>query len=175
MYFDKIFKYNLGLYSEWFKYFFYFSARSISDDFSSGDTARYRDSEDYAQPHAQTRDRDKQNKEKDDRDEGRVWIKYGITLKVNIFFSWYVEVIKVYDGNNSYRRRIFRTIVVSRQASLKQLLTQALRAFHITKDPSFFHLTDVYSSDESPLQDPTPVLSLHRREGKRPAVYLRFK
>lgn len=81
----------------------------------------------------------------------------------------------MYDGNSSLRRRIFRTIVVSRQSSLKQVLTQALRAFHITKDPSSFHLTDLYSSDETVLQDPTPVQNLHRKEGKRPAVFLRFK
>lgn len=91
------------------------------------------------------------------------------------FFNLFTEVIKVYDGNNSLRRRIFRTIVVSRQASLKQVLTQALRAFHITKDPSSFHLTDLYSPDETCLQDPTPVLSLYHKEGKRPAVFLRFK
>lgn len=81
----------------------------------------------------------------------------------------------MYDGNNSLRRRIYRVIVVSRQAPLKQILTQALRAFHITKDPNSFQLTDLYSPDESVLQDPTPVLNLHRKEGKRPAVFLRFR
>ncbi|KAJ3667108.1 hypothetical protein Zmor_002514 [Zophobas morio] len=132
------------------------SPRSISEEFSSGDAGRYRESEDYGQAHTPGRDsrQDKTNKDKEDRDE---------------------EVIKVYDGNNSLRRRIFRTIVVSRQAPLKQVLTQALRAFHITKDPSSFHLTDLYSPDEAVLQDPTPVVTLHRKEGKRPAVFLRFK
>ncbi|KYB29049.1 Diacylglycerol kinase theta-like Protein [Tribolium castaneum] len=132
------------------------SPRSISEEFSSGDAGRYRDSEEYSQSHTPGRDsrQDKTNKDKEDRDE---------------------EVIKVYDGNNSLRRRIFRTIVVSRQAPLKQVLTQALRAFHITKDPSSFHLTDLYSPEEAVLQDPTPVMNLHRKEGKRPAVFLRFK
>ncbi|XP_019864703.1 diacylglycerol kinase theta isoform X3 [Aethina tumida] len=134
----------------------YFRARSTSDEFSSGDaSSRYRDSEDYQPSHTQGRDRqDKQNKDKEDRDE---------------------EYIKVYDGNNSLKRKIFRIIVVSRQAPLKQVLTQALRAFHITKDPNSFHLTDLYSPDEAILQDPNPVLSLNRKEGKRPAVFLRFK
>ncbi|XP_044258463.1 diacylglycerol kinase theta isoform X8 [Tribolium madens] len=134
----------------------YSCPRSISEEFSSGDAGRYRDSEEYSQSHTPGRDsrQDKTNKDKEDRDE---------------------EVIKVYDGNNSLRRRIFRTIVVSRQAPLKQVLTQALRAFHITKDPSSFHLTDLYSPEEAVLQDPTPVMSLHRKEGKRPAVFLRFK
>ncbi|XP_018564136.1 diacylglycerol kinase theta isoform X3 [Anoplophora glabripennis] len=134
----------------------YVRARSTSEEFSSGDAGRYRDCEEYAQIHAPGRDsrQDKQNKNQEERDE---------------------EVIKVYDGNNSLRRRIFRTIVVSRQAPLSQVLTQALRAFHITKDPNSFHLTDLYSQDEAVLQDPTPVLSVHRKEGKRPAVFLRFK
>ncbi|XP_056632920.1 diacylglycerol kinase theta isoform X2 [Diorhabda sublineata] len=125
-------------------------ARSTSEEFSSGDTGKYRDSEDS---HASAR-QDKQNKNQEERDE---------------------EAIKVYDGNNSLRRRIYRIIVVPRQASLKQVLTLALRAFHITKDPNSFHLTDLYSPDEAVLQDPTPVLTLHRKEGKRPAVFLRFK
>lgn len=84
-------------------------------------------------------------------------------------------MIKVFDGNNSLRRRIFRVIVVSRQAPLNQVLIQALRAFHITKDPEQFYLTDLYSPEEDVLHDPTPVLNLHRKEGKRPAVFLRFK
>ncbi|KAG5891467.1 hypothetical protein JTB14_004410 [Gonioctena quinquepunctata] len=132
------------------------SPRSTSEEFSSGDTGRYRDSEEYAQSHPPGRDsrQDKQNKNQEERDE---------------------EVIKVYDGNNSLRRKIYRIIVVSRQSSLKQVLTQALRAFHITKDPNSFHLTDLYSPDEAVLQDPTPVLNLHRIEGKRPSVFLRFK
>ncbi|KAK4881601.1 hypothetical protein RN001_004920 [Aquatica leii] len=129
------------------------SPRSISEEFSSGDTGRYKE-EEYTQAHGGSRDRDKQNKERDDRDE---------------------EVIKVYDGNNSLRRRIFRTIVVPRQCTLKHVLVLALRAHHITKDPSSFYLTDLYSSDEVQLQDPTPILNLHRKEGKRPAVFLRFK
>lgn len=44
-------------------------------------------------------------------------------------------MVKVYDGNNSLRRRIFRVITVSRLASTDHLLLTALRAFHITKDP----------------------------------------
>lgn len=38
-----------------------------------------------------------------------------------------------------------------------------------------FYLTDVYATDETELCDPNPVLNLNRKEGKRPAVFLRFK
>ncbi|PNF19052.1 Diacylglycerol kinase theta, partial [Cryptotermes secundus] len=129
----------------------YSCPRSISEEFSSGDT-RYRDNDDY--PH--TREK---GKEKEDRDE---------------------EIIKVYDGNGSFRRRIFRLICVSRQSTTEELLTAALREFRITKDPGSFYLTDVYASEVSRLGevnvvDPLPVMSLHCKEGRRPAVFLRFR
>lgn len=38
-----------------------------------------------------------------------------------------------------------------------------------------FYLTDLYATEETELCDPTPVLNLNRKEGKRPAVFLRFK
>lgn len=38
-----------------------------------------------------------------------------------------------------------------------------------------FFLTDLYAADEIELCDPTPVLNINRKEGKRPAVFLRFK
>ncbi|XP_032687985.1 diacylglycerol kinase theta isoform X5 [Odontomachus brunneus] len=131
----------------------YSCPRSISEEFSSD--ARYRDNGEPAQC---THGRDPRSpKEKDDKERGDE------------------EMIKVYDGNNSLRRRIFRVISVPRQATTEQVLTSALRAFHITKDPSNFYLTDLYATEETELCDPTPVLNLNRKEGKRPAVFLRFK
>ncbi|GFG39878.1 hypothetical protein Cfor_03863, partial [Coptotermes formosanus] len=132
----------------------YMRARSISEEFSSGDT-RYRESDDYLH----TRDK---GKEKEDRDEGKI------------------EMIKVYDGNGSFRRHIFRLICVSRQSTTEELLTAALREFRITKDLGSFYLTDVYASEVSRLgevcvADPLPVMSLHCKEGRRPAVFLRFR
>ncbi|KAI5712151.1 hypothetical protein M8J75_006242 [Diaphorina citri] len=125
----------------------------ISEEFSSGES-RHRDSEDNAAS-SSSHSKDKGAKEKEDRDE---------------------ETIKVYDGNLSVRRRIFRPITVSRLASLEHILTCALRAFHITKNPENFFLTDLYSPNcEAVLADPSPIMSLTRQEGKRPAVYLRFK
>lgn len=40
-----------------------------------------------------------------------------------------------------------------------------------------FYLTDLYATngDEIQIQDPTPVLNLHKIEGKRPAIFLRFR
>ncbi|XP_018316741.1 diacylglycerol kinase theta isoform X5 [Mycetomoellerius zeteki] len=132
----------------------YSCPRSISEEF--GSDSRNRDNGEPAQGTAHGRD-PRSPKEKEDKDRGDE------------------EMIKVCDGNNSLRRRIFRVISVPRQATTEQVLTSALRAFHITKDPSNFYLTDLYAVEETELCDPTPVLNLNRKEGKRPAVFLRFK
>lgn len=87
-------------------------------------------------------------------------------------------MIKVFDGNNSFRRQQYRAIIVQRTYTLEQLLTTALRAFHITRDPQAFYLTDLYAAtgmEDAALQDPTPVLNLTHLEGKRPAMFLRFQ
>ncbi|XP_055679628.1 diacylglycerol kinase theta isoform X2 [Lutzomyia longipalpis] len=146
-------------------------ARSISEEFSSGDAARFRDEEYTSKPegacasgshpraesaHKSDKDKERRDKEKEDKDE---------------------ETIKVFDGNSSLRRRIFRAITVSRTCTLDQLLTTALRAFHIARNPSEFFLTDLYAQggEEVRVQDPHPVLTLTRIEGKRPAIFLRFR
>ncbi|XP_076069788.1 diacylglycerol kinase theta [Oratosquilla oratoria] len=85
------------------------------------------------------------------------------------------EVVKVFDGNNSLSRRMFRTINISRAATVKEFLAAAARAFHIPKETSKYYLTDAYSEDEVELEDSLPVLKLTRKEGKRPAVFLRFR
>lgn len=129
------------------------------------------------------KDKDKKEKEKEERDEGINRIihsklfKFRIskTISTNIYF--FPESIKVFDGNTSMKRRIFRVITVPRTSNLDQLLTFALRAFHIARNSSEFFLTDLYApgAEDVCLQDPTPVLTLNRVEGKRPAMYLRFR
>ena len=54
-------------------------------------------------------------------------------------FLFVLETIKVFDGNCSLRRRIFRAITVPRTCNLEQLLTTALRAFHIAREPNVSH------------------------------------
>ncbi|RWS13942.1 diacylglycerol kinase theta-like protein [Dinothrombium tinctorium] len=85
------------------------------------------------------------------------------------------EIIKVYDGNSSMRRRTFRTITVSRSATKEQIICAALRAFHIHDDPRHYIITDFYDANEREIPDFMPVQSLLRREGKRPAIFFRFK
>lgn len=56
-----------------------------------------------------------------------------------MIFLFVLETIKVFDGNCSLRRRIFRAITVPRTCNLEQLLTTALRAFHIAREPNVRH------------------------------------
>ncbi|XP_014088073.2 diacylglycerol kinase theta isoform X4 [Bactrocera oleae] len=160
----------------------YSCPRSISEEFSSGDTPRFKDEElviktdtmhasavsggsgtsSHYRPESSHKsdksDKDKTKKEKESEEKD-------------------IEMIKVFDGNNSFRRQLYRVISVPRTYTLEQLLTTALRAFHITREPSAFYMTDLYAPsgmEDVPLQDPTPVMNLTHLEGKRPAIYLRF-
>ncbi|KAI1290308.1 Diacylglycerol kinase theta [Halotydeus destructor] len=85
------------------------------------------------------------------------------------------EIIKVYDGNASIRRRTFRTIAISRSATREQIVAAALRAFHIHDDPRHYIITDVFDPNEKELGEFMPVQSLTRREGKRPGIFFRYR
>lgn len=85
------------------------------------------------------------------------------------------EVVKVFDGNSSLQRRMFRQVTVSRAASVKEFLTAAMRAFHVPQDTTKTYLTDAYSAEEVELEDPLPVTKLTKKDGKRPAVFLRYR
>ncbi|XP_054081111.1 diacylglycerol kinase theta isoform X2 [Zeugodacus cucurbitae] len=157
-------------------------ARSISEEFSSGDTPRLKDDESVIKTdtmHASAvsggsgasshyRQESSHKSDKSDKDK---------TKKERESEEKDIEMIKVFDGNNSFRRQLYRVISVPRTYTLEQLLTTALRAFHITREPSAFYMTDLYAAsgmEDAPLQDPTPVMNLTHLEGKRPAIYLRF-
>lgn len=113
---------------------------------SSGDAARFRDDE-YGKAetsgmgssarndsaHKGDKDKEKKEKDKEDRDEGKI---VAIFMLRCLKFPFFLETIKVFDGNCSLRRRIFRAITVPRSFTLDQLMTTALRAFHIAREPS---------------------------------------
>ena len=162
---------TLGLGGQWhYNCIYYFeTARSISEEFSSGDrdtkpisSRGDSESESVPPPSSTTtatsststsRSHEKERERDRERDE---------------------ETIKVYDGNQGVRRRQFRAVHVPRTATTDQVLSIALKAFHITKPTSNYYLTDAYD-EESPVGDPNPIPNLKRREGKRPAVFLRFR
>ncbi|GIX90475.1 diacylglycerol kinase [Caerostris extrusa] len=56
------------------------------------------------------------------------------------------------------------------------MICAALRAFHISDDPKHYYLTDVYGDPpEKEIEEFMPVQSLTRKEGKRPAILLRYR
>lgn len=85
------------------------------------------------------------------------------------------EVVKVYDGEAAWSRKLYRPVVVGRNFSERELVAAALRAFHVARDPDQFELTDALADDEPPLKDPTPLARVTRLPNKRPALFLRFK
>ena len=67
----------------------------------------------------------------------------------------------MYDGYNALRKRLFRTVTVSKQATKEEILIAAMRAFVVTQDRCNFYLLDVYANcdgdrDEE-IEDPLPV------------------
>jgi diacylglycerol kinase (ATP) len=124
--------------------FILIAARSISDDLSSGDAARFRDDE-YGKTdsasgasarndvHKGDRDKEKKEKDKEEFEGTNNVINQQVAL---LLIGVITETIKVFDGNCSLRRRIFRAITVPRTCNLEQLLTTALRAFHIAREPN---------------------------------------
>ncbi|XP_045485156.1 diacylglycerol kinase theta isoform X2 [Pieris rapae] len=136
----------------------YSRARSVSEEFSSGCEGRSGSGggstgapadQEHKPDHKQHRDRTP-----DDRDE---------------------EVVKVYDGEAAWSRRLYRPVVVGRNWNERELVAAALRAFHVARDPDQFELTDALAGEEPPLKDPTPLARVTRLPNKRPAVFLRFK
>ncbi|ROT63093.1 putative diacylglycerol kinase theta isoform X6 [Penaeus vannamei] len=98
-----------------------------------------------------------------------------VSMRGGMYRGFEIEVVKVFDGNSSLQRRMFRQVTVSRAASVKEFLTAAMRAFHVPQDTTKTYLTDAYSAEEVELEDPLPVTKLTKKDGKRPAVFLRYR
>ena len=84
-------------------------------------------------------------------------------------------MVKVYDGEAAWSRRLYRPVVVGRNFSERELVGAALRAFHVAREPDQFQLTDALAGDEPAVEDPTPLSRVTRLPNKRPALFLRFK
>jgi hypothetical protein len=165
------------------------TARPNNDDFPS-DKVKDEDSSSVGGVPSTGKDKSKktgttaEDKEREEREEGG---KLYATIADNNHFCnqirtsrlydifEFTEMVKVFDGSWSMRRRMFRTITVSRNATLENVLAAALRAFHIRRDPSHYYLTDAYTADEKELIDSLPLPTLLRQEGKRPALFLRLR
>uniref|UniRef100_A0A1I7SZW6 Diacylglycerol kinase n=2 Tax=Caenorhabditis tropicalis TaxID=1561998 RepID=A0A1I7SZW6_9PELO len=85
------------------------------------------------------------------------------------------EVIRVFDGNNSYRLQISRNIQVPKHVSVQQVRDAALRRFHINDTPDRYYITQVVGEvEEELLEDPVPLRNVKRPEGKRAQIFIRY-
>jgi len=133
---------------------------AVSDDWSStGGAEASRELEESMPMAAKSREREKkekQGKEKEKESDE--------------------EIIKVYDGYNSFRKRLFRTITISKVATRDQLLGASMNAFAVSQDCRNFYLLDLYADcdhdREEEVQDPFPVHRLVRRENRRASILL---
>ena len=55
----------------------------------------------------------------------------------------FTEIVRIYDGNTSLRKRVYRTVAVPKNAPAQVLLEAALRTYHISDDPANYYLAEV--------------------------------
>ncbi|KAK7489220.1 hypothetical protein BaRGS_00019598 [Batillaria attramentaria] len=96
------------------------------------------------------------------------------------------EVVRVFDGNASMKKRLYRTITVPRNAPAHLLLEAALKTFHISeRPPQLLRHRDLLRKSqlvfcerarERELEENVPIRSqLKTPDGKRPSVFLRYR
>ncbi|WAR17399.1 DGKQ-like protein, partial [Mya arenaria] len=93
-------------------------ARTISEDWSSSGDSR--NDENDEKERRSPRERDTKDREKDTES----------------------EIIRVFDGNASMKRRLYRTISVPKNAPAQAILEAALKTFHISDDPKNYYVAE---------------------------------
>lgn len=68
------------------------------------------------------------------------------------------ELLRVYDGNSSLKKRSFRLISVHRSTTRENLIAACLRAFYIHDDFNHYTLVDIGDNDRE-LDDPFPLMT----------------
>ena len=76
------------------------------------------------------KNRDKNKEKEKELDEGLTVEESNLNSILNILPS---EIVKVYDGYNSLRKRLFRTVTVPISASKDDLLHASMKAFVVTQ------------------------------------------
>ncbi|CAF1519685.1 unnamed protein product, partial [Adineta ricciae] len=87
------------------------------------------------------------------------------------------EIIRVFDGNATFRNSTPRSISVPRQATYTQILEAALRTFHINDDSTKYCITvptDDVGGDQ-PIDEAMPFKSLKQLGGRKLNIYIRYK
>lgn len=76
------------------------------------------------------KNKDKNKEKEKELDEGRLCLVTYISPILNVLL---LEIVKVYDGYNSLRKRLFRTVTVPVTASKDDLLHASMKAFVVTQ------------------------------------------
>ncbi|XP_052250225.1 diacylglycerol kinase theta-like isoform X4 [Dreissena polymorpha] len=132
------------------------TTRTISEDWSSSGDSRNDDTEERER--RSPRERDTKDRDKDTES----------------------EIIRVFDGNASMKRRLYRTISVPKNAPAQAILEAALKTFHISDDPKNYYVAEASEFamfvGERELDESKPIRAqLKTPDGKRPSIFLRYK
>ncbi|ESO02945.1 hypothetical protein HELRODRAFT_81183 [Helobdella robusta] len=86
------------------------------------------------------------------------------------------QIVQLYDGNSSLKRKQHRLTVVPKQAPAQMLLVTALRTFHISDDPNNFSISEATENGEKVLDLTQPLHGqVSMKHGKKTAVLLRYR
>lgn len=88
------------------------------------------------------------------------------------------EMLRVYDGNGSMKKRSFRLISVPRSSTRENIIAASLRAFYVHDDVSHYTLFDI-ADGEHELDEISPLASLickqRDKQLRPPAILLRYR
>ena len=100
-----------------------FAPCAVSEEFSSSGDSKTEEDPEKRSP----RERDSKERDKDrDRDEGQAVSPTPRRLNHTQPISLLAEIVRIFDGNSSERRRIYRAAAVPRNAPAQVLLVQTL-------------------------------------------------
>ncbi|KAJ8321813.1 hypothetical protein KUTeg_000284 [Tegillarca granosa] len=86
------------------------------------------------------------------------------------------EIIRVFDGNASMKKKLYRTISVPKNAPAQAILEAALKTFHISDDPKNYYVAEAWEMGERELEENSPIRQqLKTPDGKRLSLFLRYK
>lgn len=87
------------------------------------------------------------------------------------------ELLRVYDGNSSMKKRSFRLISVHKSSSRESLIAACLRAFYIHDDVTHYVVYDL-TDGEREIEESYPLANLiskRDRQMRPPAILLRYR
>ncbi|PAA64773.1 hypothetical protein BOX15_Mlig034123g1 [Macrostomum lignano] len=87
------------------------------------------------------------------------------------------DLVKVFDGNYSAQRRLYRLVGIQRGTTVAQLTESSLRAYNMAEDANRYTVHEYSEKDcgERPLDEASPVRQQFRYDSRRPAVILRYR